>query len=92
MIEVQRVYLEGAREYAAARSGRPPWLPRLLADWEETLRAMEQRDDDWLSARLDAWIKHRLFSQALAAGGRAGAICTGRQPVRGIEPHGAKLP
>ncbi len=71
VIEVQRVYLEGAREYAAARSGRPAWLPRLLADWDDTLRAMERRDDDWLSARLDPWIKYNLFSRVLAAGGHA---------------------
>jgi hypothetical protein len=69
-IEVQRVYLEGARAYAASQSEIPPWFFRLLADWEATLLAMESRDDGWLAARLDAWAKHALFTQVLAGDSR----------------------
>ncbi len=73
VIEVQRVYLDGAREYAAARSRVPPWFPRLLADWEATLRAMESGDHAWLAARLDAWAKYELCTQVLEADGRTWA-------------------
>jgi tetratricopeptide (TPR) repeat protein len=68
-IEVQRVYLQGAREYAASQKKLPLWFPRLLADWEAALHAMEEQNNVWLAARLDAWTKHALFSQVLSSEG-----------------------
>ncbi len=69
VVEIQRVYLEGAHEYAAARGQVPPWFGRLLDDWDATLRAMQSGDHDWLAARLDAWAKYELFTQVLASDG-----------------------
>jgi tetratricopeptide (TPR) repeat protein len=69
VVEIQRVYLDGAHEYAAAREQVPSWFARLLVDWEATLRAMETGDQDWLAERLDAWAKHKLFTQVLEADG-----------------------
>jgi proteasome accessory factor A len=69
-IEVQRFYLDRARRFAETL--RPhPWADRLLTDWELTLDKMAAGDYDWLAARLDAWIKHRLFGQWLRAHGRS---------------------
>ncbi len=68
-LDMQRFYLDLARRFAGTL--RPhPWADRLLADWEETLDRMTAGDDDWLAARLDAWIKHRLFTRWLGEHGR----------------------
>jgi proteasome accessory factor A len=69
-LDLQRFYLHRAQCFAEAL---PPhsWAHRLLADWEQTLDRMAAGDDDWLAARLDAWIKHRLFSHWLREHGRS---------------------
>ena len=68
-LDLQRFYLDRARRFAVTL--RPhPWADRLLADWQLTLDRMAAGDDDWLSVRLDAWIKHRLFGQWLREHGR----------------------
>ena len=68
-LDVQRFYLGRARRFA--QTLRPhPWADRLLADWQQTLDRMAAGDNDWLSVRLDAWIKHRLYGQWLREHGR----------------------
>jgi len=70
VIAVQRVYLQAAREWADRQRGLPGWVPQLLADWERTLAALEAMDLPWLSARLDAFIKYRLWTEVLRDAGR----------------------
>lgn len=65
VVEIQRVYLEGAWAYATSLTHPPAWVQRLLHDWEATLDAMEHGDHDWLAARLDAWAKYKLFTLVL---------------------------
>ncbi len=70
VIELQRIYLAGARRYAESLGrNAPSWIPRLLADWARTLDALECGDRAWLSARLDAFAKYELYSAFLAEAG-----------------------
>ena len=62
---VQRIYLDGARRWADSVSELPAWVPAVLDMWHQTLKAFERNDLDWLSARLDPWIKYALFTAAL---------------------------
>jgi hypothetical protein len=69
VLDIQRFYLDRVRRFTEIL--RPhPWADRLLADWEQTLDRLAAGDEDWLAARLDAWIKHRLFGQWLREHGR----------------------
>jgi len=65
-MEVQQVYLEGARRWAATLTAPPSWIARSLADWQDTLDALRRADRAWLSARLDAFAKYELFTIFLA--------------------------
>jgi hypothetical protein len=69
VLDVQQFYLDLAMEFVATLSDPPEWPSRLLGDWRETLSRLHTRDEDWLSARLDPWIKHRLFTAWLAERG-----------------------
>jgi hypothetical protein len=70
VLDVQRFYLDRVSRFTEIL--RPhPWADRLLADWEHTLDRMAAGDDDWLAARLDAWIKRRMFGQWLREHGRS---------------------
>jgi hypothetical protein len=80
-IEVQRVYLEGARAYVKAHPGLPAWTWRLLDEWDATLWAMEAGRNDWLAQRLDAWIKHALFSAVLEERGVPWSAVPSNDPV-----------
>lgn len=64
-IETQRIYLDAARRYAESLGRAPEWISRILADWQDTLDAMERNDIDWLSARLDMFAKYRFLSRVL---------------------------
>jgi hypothetical protein len=66
---IQNVYLEASRSFAARQEASPEWAPRLLDEWQATLDAAARGDDEWLSRRLDAFIKHKLFSRLLEARG-----------------------
>ena len=70
VIAVQRVYLDAAKEWYDGEREAPPWVPRLLGDWEATLAALETMDLSWLSERLDTFIKYRLWSDVLHGAGR----------------------
>jgi hypothetical protein len=69
VLDVQRFYLDLAADFVAMLVEPPEWSWRLLTDWAETLSRLRAHDDDWLSARLDPWIKHRLFTAWLAERG-----------------------
>ncbi len=73
----QRIYLAAARCYRASLSRAPDWLDRTLRDWEDTLDALDNSDLSWLSARLDAFAKHALYTQVLAAQGKTWADLAG---------------
>ena len=63
--KTQRVYLEGARRYAASLDDPPDWIGRLLDDWETTLSAYERLDRAWLSSHLDTFAKYEFYSAVL---------------------------
>ncbi len=65
VVATQRIYLEAARRYADSLDYASDWIPRTLEDWQQTLDAFERGDFDWLSARLDMFIKYRFFSEIL---------------------------
>ena len=65
VVRVQRVYLDAARRYVKRLEVAPPWVWKLLQDWEETLDAVERLDRGWLSARLDAFAKYEVYSSVL---------------------------
>ncbi len=69
VIPIQRLYLDGAHRYAATLRNPPPWISRTLADWEETLTALENLDRPWLAARLDAFAKYEFYSALLQEAG-----------------------
>jgi proteasome accessory factor A len=66
-VELQRLYLERAREFAASGdcAGVVPEAPAILDLWSDTLDRLERRDFDVLSRRLD-WVgKRRLLERAM---------------------------
>lgn len=69
IIETQRLYLEGARQYADSLRNPPPWIDRTLQDWDDTLSALQRLDRPWLAARLDTFAKYELYSSVLAEAG-----------------------
>jgi proteasome accessory factor A len=64
-LQVQRVYLNGARRFVDGLAQPPSWMPRILEDWERTLRALEEDDREWLCGHLDAFAKHGLIESWL---------------------------
>lgn len=68
-LEIQQVYLEAARRWAATLAEPPHWIERCLGDWQDTLDALRRADRGWLAARLDAFAKYELFSGFLAERG-----------------------
>jgi hypothetical protein len=69
VLDVQKFDRDLAGDFVAMLSDPPEWSSRLLADWSETLCRIRGRDEDWLAARLDPWIKHRLFAAWLVERG-----------------------
>ena len=69
VIDTQRLYLEAARRYVASLDTPPPWMPRMLRDWDDTLTAWERLDHSWLAERLDAFAKFELFSAVMREAG-----------------------
>ena len=67
--KTQRLYLEGARRYAASLDDPPDWISRSLDDWEATLAAYQRLDRPWLSARLDTFAKYEFYSAVLSEAG-----------------------
>jgi hypothetical protein len=65
VIAVQQAFLEAGRRFAYRLSPAPPWVPRVLRDWSDTLDAMRRDDRAWLAARLDPFIKYEFFSSVL---------------------------
>ena len=65
VIATQRAFLEAAGRFAGGLSPAPPWVPRVLRDWSDTLDAMQHDDRPWLAARLDPFIKYEFFSSVL---------------------------
>jgi hypothetical protein len=78
VLDIQQFYLDLAADFVAMLTDPPEWLARLLADWTETINRLRLRDEDWLAARLDPWIKHRLFSTWLAERGAQWAAVRSR--------------
>lgn len=70
-IAAQRLYLEGARRYAESLSSPPSWIAWALENWARMLEAFETRDLDWLSMRLDAFAKYRIYSSILDDQGKS---------------------
>ncbi len=68
-VAVQRVYLDGARRWADSVADLPAWVPRTLADWQQTLDALARDDRPWLARRLDAFTKYELFDAFLREAG-----------------------
>lgn len=68
-IQMQTFFLHAARRWAQRAGSVPAWVPRCLRDWEDTLVAMDRRDNAWLGARLDAFAKLGLFEAVLLAKG-----------------------
>jgi len=48
----------------------PDWIPWALANWAKMLDAFDDRNLDWLSTRLDAFAKYRVFSALVGARGK----------------------
>lgn len=71
VVQTQRIYLEGARRYAAALTSTPGWIPHILRDWERTLNAYACLDRRWLAAHLDAFAKYEFYSAVLNEGGNS---------------------
>lgn len=71
VIEIQRIYLDGALEYAAATKDLPDWVETWLCHWDQTLTAMENGDNSWLAKRLDTWIKYELFTRIIEQSGHS---------------------
>jgi hypothetical protein len=69
VVDIQQFYLDLAADFVARLSAPPAWTHRLLADWAEALVHLRAGDHDWLGARFDPWIKHRVFTAWLAARG-----------------------
>lgn len=68
-LRVQRHYLDAVRSQADRWDDPPKWVFRVIIAWEETLVALEKNDHDWLSSRLDAWLKYDLYTALLAQHG-----------------------
>jgi hypothetical protein len=71
VIATQQVFLEAGRRFAYRLSPAPPWVPRVLQDWSDTLDAMRRDDRAWLAARLDPFIKYEFFSSVLHHRGKS---------------------
>lgn len=69
VVRTQRLYLEGARRWAARLDPPPAWIPRLLGDWEQALRAFDQLDRVWLARHLDTFAKYEFYTAVLAEAG-----------------------
>lgn len=69
----QRVYLEGARRFAEMLADPPDWIPWALEQWSQLLDALDRRDLEWLSTRLDAFAKFRVFSAITGERGKTWA-------------------
>lgn len=70
---MQRLYLELATQYAERLADPPDWIPWALDNWARMLDAFDNRDLDWLSTRLDAFAKYRVFSAIVASRGKTWA-------------------
>ncbi|QDT22487.1 proteasome accessory factor PafA2 family protein [Gimesia chilikensis] len=79
VIELQRLYLQLIDQYIAKYPDSPEWTRQVAAIWETTLNKMEQGDVDWLSVRLDPWIKHKQYSEFLKMKGASWADVTSDQ-------------
>jgi hypothetical protein len=62
---IRRVSLNGARRFVDGLAQPPSWMPRILEDWERTLRALEEDDREWLCGHLGAFAKHGLIESWL---------------------------
>jgi len=71
VIATQRAFLDAACRFAGRLSPTPPWVPRVLQDWSDTLDAFERDDRAWLAARLDPFIKYEFFSSVLHHRGKS---------------------
>jgi len=70
VLQVQQVYLDAVRRYFSRLVSFPEWVPRLIDQWEQTIRALLHEDHAWLAARLDPWIKYNVICDFLAAEGK----------------------
>lgn len=86
IVTVQRAYLDGARRWTDSLADPPDWMGRLLDDWEATLSAFERNDQEWLSQRLDPWIKHALFTEVLKQLGHCWRDVPGNKPANMTTP------
>lgn len=68
---LQRLYHECCSRWVDALAEPPDWAAATLEAWGRCLDAVQDRDRDWLSARLDAFAKFELFEAALAGEGRS---------------------
>lgn len=64
-LQIQQLYLDGARRFADAHASLPAWVAVVLEYWEQTLRALAHHDHAWLAQRLDPWIKYGLYTAVL---------------------------
>ncbi len=71
VLETQRLYREGARRYAEMLDDPPEWIPWALDAWGQVLDALERRDLDWLSRRLDAFAKYRVYAAIVQGQGKS---------------------
>jgi hypothetical protein len=81
VLKTQRIYLDAARRYVDTLDDVPGWIPRILADWQDTLQAYQRLDRAWLSARLDAFAKYEFYSAVLRDTGYAWQDLPGKDQV-----------
>ena len=71
IIQTQRIYLDSARRFVDSIEEVPPWVPRVLDDWNATLDALTRLDREWLAARLDTFAKYEFYSNFLSEAGQS---------------------
>ncbi len=60
--DVQDFHAEFVERFVDHLEDPPAWSHRFLNDWAETRDRVRKNDVDWLSSRLDPWIKHTLIT------------------------------
>jgi hypothetical protein len=74
VVATQRLYLDAARRFAASMDHAPPWVPRILDDWNHTLDAIDRLDRAWLAPRFDNFAKYEFYSRILDEAGCSWAV------------------
>jgi hypothetical protein len=65
-IDVQQIYFQLVDDWFGRTSGLAGWIGPFMAIWETMIDKIRSQDTEFLSCRLDPWIKHKQMTNTLS--------------------------